>query len=88
MEILDVINMAVPFVAGVVGWFVKMIWSNQKETQEQMDALKLEVAKDYVRKDDFKDAIAAFKTELRDNIGPLCDKINKIDDWLRDNSSK
>lgn len=84
----DLLNMGLTLGAGIVGWFVKLLWGGQKETREQMEALKLELAKDYVRKDDFKDAVAGFKAELRDNIGPLCDKINKIDDYLRDHSNK
>ena len=88
MEMFDLLNMVLTIGGGIVGWFVKLLWNNNKEIQIQMEALKLELAKDYVRKDDFKEAIAGFKAELRDNIGPLCDKINKIDDYLRDHSGK
>lgn len=88
MDILSILNIVFTLVTGVGGWFVKLLWNNNKEIKEQMEALKLELAKDYVRRDDFKEAIAGFKAELRDNIGPLCDKINKIDDYLRDHSSK
>lgn len=88
MGMFDLLNLGLTIGGGIVGWFVKLLWNNNKEVRNQVEALKLELAKDYVRRDDFKEAIAGFKTELRDTIVPLCEKINKIDDYLRDHSNK
>jgi hypothetical protein len=81
---MNVLEYAIYVVTGVAAWFIKLLWNGQKETREQLENLRLDVASNYTRKDDFKEAIAEFKDSLRDSHTTLYEKINKIDDYLRD----
>lgn len=88
MDFLELIKWALYVVTGVVSWFIRLLWSKATTLEKEVELLKLKISEEYVKKDDFKDAIADFKLDLKDTITPLCDKINKIDDYLRDHSQK
>lgn len=88
MDFLELIKYAIYAVTGVAGWFIKLLWNGQKDMKEELEHLKLKLAEEYTKKSDFKEAIAEFRADLRDSNTLLCDKIAKIDDYLRDHGNK
>ena len=88
MDFLELTKWALYVVTGVVTWFIKLLWTKATTLEKDLELLKLKISEEYVKKDDFKEAIADFKLDFKEAITPLCDKINKIDDYLRDHSSK
>lgn len=84
MELMDVVGYAIYAVSAVISWFVKSIWDKHKEIEDEVEKLKLNLAENYTKKEDFKDFVASIRQDLRDTINPLCEKINKIDDYLRE----
>jgi len=83
-EFLEVIGYVVYAIFGIVLWFVKLIWDQHKEVKEQVEQLKLNLAENYTKKEDFKDFVSSIRQDLKETIHPLCEKINKIDDYLRE----
>lgn len=88
MDFFELIKWALYVVTGVGTWFIKLLWNGQKDLEKEVELLKLKLSEEYVKKDDFKEAIADFKLDFKEAITPLCDKINKIDDYLREHGTK
>ena len=84
MEFLEVIGYVVYAIFGVVSWFVKQVWDKHKELEDEVEKIKLNLAENYTKKEDFKDFVSSIRQDLKDTINPLCEKINKIDDYLRE----
>lgn len=83
MELMDIISFGLTATAGIVGWFVKLLWGGQKELREEIKRLELTLIGDYTKHEVVKDLVGDLKKELKDNFVTVCDKINKIDDYLR-----
>lgn len=65
------------------GWILKMIWDALTELRRDLKELNREVNQDFVRREDFREAISELKTdvkegfrEVKDAIGLLFDRVN------------
>lgn len=76
MEFQDLFNIGLGFIASVFGWFARTLWEAVQNLKEDLYNLKTEIAKDYIRKDDFSD----FKTELFSMLHRIEDKIERKQD--------
>lgn len=88
MDFLEVIKWALYVITGVATWFIKLLWKGQKDLEKEMELLKLKISEEYLKKDDFKDALAELKLDFKEALIPFHDKLNRIDDYLRDRSEK
>jgi hypothetical protein len=88
LEFIGIIEFILYTITGIISWFIKLLWDGNKDNKREIEMLKLKLAEEYIKKDEIRDAITAFKQELRETINPLCDKITKIDDWLRSNTER
>lgn len=84
MELTEIVRWALYVITGVVSWFIKLLWNGQKQLKLDLEKERLNIAENYLKKDDFKQVIAEFKNDLRDNLRPMSDKINSIEHYLRD----
>ena len=55
MNYQDLINIAAGTVLTVMGWFARQLWDAVKGLQADLSNLREEIAKDYTRRDDFKE---------------------------------
>jgi len=62
---------------------VKVIWSRQTKLYDIVGDIKLDLAANYIQNDDFKDEIGSLKKEFHNALKPLCDRVTKMDDFLR-----
>ena len=69
----DLINIAAGAVIAIGGWFARQLWDAVKSLQSDLSALREEIAKDYTRRDDFKD----FAAEIRQMCHEISDKLDK-----------
>ena len=67
------INIAAGSVIAIGGWFARQLWDAVKSLQSDLSALREEIAKDYTRRDDFKD----FAAEIRQMFREISDKLDK-----------
>jgi hypothetical protein len=86
MEVIGIVQMVLSAIFAIAGWFIKLLWSGHSESKREIEMLKLKLAEDYVKRDDFYEVVREFKQDLKESIAPLCDKITKIDDWVRNDS--
>ena len=73
MNYQDIFNFAAGTVLAVAGWFARQLWDAVKSLQSDLSALREEIAKDYTRRDDFKD----FAAEIRQMFREISDKLDK-----------
>jgi DNA integrity scanning protein DisA with diadenylate cyclase activity len=59
-----------------LGWFARQLWDAVTNLKKDLEALRVELIRDYVPKDDFKETMK----ELRDMFRHISDKLeNKVD---------
>ena len=67
----------------IIGILVKVVWTRQNELLQKWEDMRISLAENYVRDTEFKEAIIDFKKELHTSLIPLCDRVTKIDEFLR-----
>lgn len=72
----DIINLIFGSVCTIGGWFARELWSAVKSMKEDLSNLREEIAKDYIRKDDFKESIK----EVKDMLNRIFDKLESKQD--------
>jgi hypothetical protein len=82
-----VFNWIVAFAGAAGGWILKIIWDAIQDLKKDLKGMDTKMHDDFVRRDDFKDAMAEHKAdmqngfrEVKDMIGLLFKKLeNKAD---------
>lgn len=82
-----VFNWIVAFAGAAGGWILKVIWDAIQELKKDIKTMDTKMHEDFVRRDDFKDAMSEHKAdmqsgfkEIKDLIGLLFKKLeNKAD---------
>jgi hypothetical protein len=64
MDFQTLINVGAGSSLAVMGWFARELWAAVKELRTDLSRLREEIAKDYVTKGDFKDAVHEMKALL------------------------
>lgn len=59
----------------IVGWALKMIWEAIKDMRTEIKTLDKQMHEDFVRRDDFKEAVREIKDDMRAGF-------NKVDNTL------
>lgn len=70
-------NVALGLAASVFGWFARTLWDAVQQLKADMAVLREEIAKDLVRKDDFKDSFREVKEMLTRIFDKLDEKADK-----------
>ena len=75
-EYQTLINIVLGSVLAAGGWFARTLWDAVQELKSDLSNLRVEIAKDYVPRDDFKE----FAQEIRHMFQKISDKLdNKAD---------
>jgi hypothetical protein len=70
-----VFNWAVAIAGFCGGWILKIIWDAIQDLKKDVRAMDTKMHEDFVRRDDFKDAVREIKEDMKDGF-------NKIDNTL------
>ena len=73
MNYQDLINIAAGTIIAIGGWFARQLWDAVNGMKSDLSALREEIAKDYTRRDDFKE----FASEIRQMFREISDKLDK-----------
>jgi hypothetical protein len=73
VEIQTLFNVGASVGLAAMGWFARELWAAVKDLRASLSDLRVEIAKDYVPKADFKDAMK----ELRDLLVSIDNKLDK-----------
>jgi molybdenum cofactor biosynthesis enzyme MoaA len=75
MESQNVFDWMVGVGGAVVGWMLKLIWEAIRDMRVEIKDLDKQMHEDFVRRDDFKEAIQEIKADMREGF-------NKVDTTL------
>jgi hypothetical protein len=70
-----IFNWAVGLSGALGGWILKVIWDAIVELKKDLQRMDTKMHEDFVRRDDFKDAVTDIKSDMKDGF-------NKIDNTL------
>lgn len=73
MDYQTLINVGSGTALAIMGWFARELWGAVKELRGDLSRLREELAREYITKDDFKDAIK----ELRDLLVRIENKLDQ-----------
>lgn len=76
MDFQTVVNVGAGTALAVMGWFARELWGAVKQLRDDLSRLREEIAKDYVSKADFRDAIR----ELKDLLVAIDTKLDRKQD--------
>ncbi len=75
-EYQSLINIVLGLVLAAGGWFARTLWDAVQELKADLSNLRVEIAKDYLPRNDFN----RLADELKDMLGKIFDKLdNKAD---------
>jgi hypothetical protein len=70
-----IFNWAVAAAGAAGGWILKVIWDAIVELKKDLRQMDVKMHEDFVRRDDFKEAVGEIKRDMKDGF-------NKIDSTL------
>lgn len=66
-------------VGGVAfGWMLKVIWEAIRDVKTEVRQLEQQVHQDFVRRDDFREAVSEIKTDMREGFKDVKDMMGLI----------
>jgi hypothetical protein len=77
MDLQTFINVGGGSALTVIGWFARELWGAVKSLRDDLSRLREEIAKDYVTKGDFKEAVKEMKELLTSIDNKLDRKMDK-----------
>lgn len=72
-EYQSIINFVLGVVLAAGGWFARTLWDAVQELKTDLSNLRVEIAKDYVPRNDFKE----LATEIRQMFQVISDKLDR-----------
>jgi len=88
MDTQAVFDWIVGIGGAVVGWALKMIWEAIKDMRADIKDLDKQMHEDFVRRDDFKDAVREIKDDMRVGFTKVDTTLGLIFKKLDQNNSK
>ena len=81
-------NVLVAFSGAAGGWILKMIWDAVSELRRDMKELNREVNQDFVRREDFREAIAEVKTDMKEGFKEVKELLSNLFDRVNGKADK
>jgi hypothetical protein len=79
-DLQTILNLGGGSALTVLGWFAREMWGAVTKLRGDLSALREEIAKGYVPKDDFRDAVDGLRQEMRENFTRLFDRLDRKQD--------
>lgn len=79
---LEVIKYGAYILAGILGWFVRVLWTAQAEMRKDFSELEKNLPVVYVRQDDFREVIRDIKESFRETVNPVLRKLDRIEERM------
>lgn len=65
-----------------IGWILKVVWDAVKELRTDLRAIERDLPENYVRRDDFKEAVSEIKSEMREMRQDMKVSFKHVDETL------
>jgi len=81
-------NILIGFSGVAGGWILKMIWDVISELRRDVKDLNREVNQDFVRREDFREAVGELKADMKEGFKEVKDAIGLLFDRVNDKADK
>ena len=78
MNLQELINLGLGATLTVMGWFARELWSAVNQLKEDLNALRVDVHRHYVSREDFRADMREIKEMLSKIFDKLDDKQDKV----------
>lgn len=68
--------------SGVIGWLCRELWGAVKQLRTDLSMLREEIARDYTRKDDFRDAMKDARTDMKEGFSEIKEMLSTLFDRI------
>jgi type VI protein secretion system component VasK len=72
----------------VIGWVLKVIWDSLRDLRSELKSMDSKMHQDFVRRDDFKDAMAEHKSDMQDGFREIKEMIGLLFKKLENKADK
>ena len=72
------VNYAIALCGALGGWVLKVIWEAILELKKDVKQMDAKMHDDFVRREDFKDAIASIKVDVKDGFAKMDSTLNLL----------
>lgn len=76
MDTQSLINLGLGCVMAGIGWFARQIWEAVAELRRDMKSIEVAMPTNYVRRDEFADALRDLKKEISDGFLRLHERLD------------
>ncbi len=80
MDHQTLINLGVGLAIAAGGWFAREVWGAVKELRKDLHDIEIALPTNYVRKEDFADALKDLKKEIAAGFTRIYDKLDEKQD--------
>ena len=88
MDWQTVINLILGVALSGIGWFAREIWEQVKSMRKDISAMDVRMHQDFVRRDDFKEAVSELKQDMREGFSEVRDTLKLVNAKLDQKSDK
>lgn len=71
-----------------LGWFGRELWESMKATRKEIRDIDVKMHQDFVRREDFKEAIAELKSDMKEGFSEVKDTLQLLSHKLDSKSDK
>ena len=75
----EIIKWGAYALAGILGWFVRVLWTAQEQMRKDFGELEKELPIYYIRRDEFREVIREMKEGLREAVHPVIQKLDRME---------
>ena len=75
MDWQNLIDVGLTAALACLGWFMSTLWNSIQENKRAIHDAELHLANNYVKKDDFRDALKELKEEISSGFNRLYDEV-------------
>ena len=75
---LELIKYGGYLLSGILGWFVRVLWTAQEQMRKDFSELEKNLPVVYVRQSDFREIIRDVKDSFKEAVHPV---LSKLDRW-------
>lgn len=83
-----VFNWIVAFAGAAGGWILKVIWDAIQDLKKDLKIMDTKMHEDFVRRDDFKDAMSEHKADMQDGFREIKELIGALFKRLENKADK
>jgi 23S rRNA C2498 (ribose-2'-O)-methylase RlmM len=88
MDWQTLFNAGLVVIMGGFGWFARELWESVKMARKEIRDIDIKMHQDFVRRDDFKEAVAELKTDMREGFAEVRKTLNMLNEKLDSKSDK